>query len=149
MSAGRVLALQRVLTSPDALRALLPKPLRRAPLLALALGRAGVARTMRKYGSHARARDEHERELCEVLDILRADLAASPSTEQPKTLLSEFSFADIAMAQVIAVLEVPTIGLRMASASRAAFADPELASRYRDLVVWRDALYARYRTSNS
>jgi glutathione S-transferase len=145
MAAARALALPRLLRSGDALADLVPKPLRKLRRLAAMLAGASVRRTQRKYGGHLGAADEYERVLCEVLDTLREDLARSESREQPKTLLSELSYADIAMAQVVSCVRPPGEGVRIGRAMRAAFSDAKLSERYADLVSWRDALYARYR----
>lgn len=149
LAAGRALALARMLTSPAALREVLPSPLRRAGVLSVAFGRAAIRRTYRKYEGHLSPAERHEQVLSEVLETLRADLASSPSSGTPKTLLAELSYADVAMAQVVACLRPPSLGLRLGRAMRSAFEHPRLAERYLDLVAWRDALYARYRSSAS
>ena len=79
------------------------------------------------------------------IDQLRAALRESPSRENPRTLLADLSYADIAMAQVVASVRFPSAGLRLGSAGRAAFESPRLAELYPDLIGWRDALYAHYR----
>jgi len=145
LAAGRVLALRRALASRDALLEAVPKPLRHAPELGVAIGRAALQRTLRKYRASQRTSQQHEQVLVEVLDTLRADLAASPSQSEPRTLLERFSYADIAMAQVLAFVRPPSTGLKVGAALRKAWEDPVLVERYADLVAWRDALYTRYR----
>jgi glutathione S-transferase len=52
------------------------------------------------------------------------------------------------MAQALVFVAPPTTGhVKLAPANRAAFADADLAAEFADLVAWRDALYARYRTA--
>ena len=80
-----------------------------------------------------------------MLDTLRRDLAASPSEAEPRTLLERFSYADVTMAQVLAFVRPPSMGIKAGPAVRKAWADPLLAERYADLIAWRDALYTRYR----
>ena len=146
LSAGRALALARMLEDPEALREQVPKALSGVlGPLGQVVASLGVKRTLRKYEGHRADGGEHERVLCEVLDTLRADLQKSKN--EPRTLLSALSFADIAMAQVLAFVRPPQSGLRIRPGSRRAFTHPALAERYADLLAWRDALYERYRAA--
>lgn len=141
LAAGRAVSLRRVLKDPEAVRELVPRRLRKLPLAGW-LGSFGVKRTMRKYGATRAEADVFQAELEGVLDELRAALARAPSR---RTLLAGFSFADVAMAQVLAYVTPPATGLRLGTASRRCYGDPALAERYADLVRWRDELYAAYR----
>jgi glutathione S-transferase len=147
-SASRAVALQRMLEHPEALLEMLPKPLRRSRRLGILVAREGLKRTLRKYGALSDSLEHHEQQLAQVLDRLRADLAASPSTTEPRTLLSSFSYADIAMAQVLATVQPPAQGLRVGAATRRVLERSPLVARYQDLLAWRDALYATYRKSD-
>ncbi|HEX8791774.1 MAG TPA: glutathione S-transferase [Polyangiaceae bacterium] len=145
LAAGRGLSLARMLEDEEALGEMVPRALRKR------LGRAstriaamGIRRTLRKYGAAAKDRASLERELASVLDELRAVLARAPEGK-PKTLLGRFTFADVAMAQVLAFVDPPPFGLRIAPASRRAFTDPGMRERYADLLAWRDALYEAHR----
>jgi glutathione S-transferase len=140
LAAGRAVSLRRVLQDPDAVRELVPRSLRKLPG-AMWLGRWGVRRTLRKYGGYQADGETHQAILVGVLDELRTALSGR------RTLLAAFSFADVAMAQVIAYVVPPRTGLRLAEASRKAFGDPGLAARYADLVAWRNSLYETYRGS--
>jgi glutathione S-transferase len=144
LGAGRALSLVRMLEDDKALSEMLPRPLRR-PLgrLGSSLGAFGVRRTLRKYGANGADREKSEATLVRVLEELRDTLATRSGT--PKTLLGQFTFADIAMAQVLAFVDPPSFGLRVGRASRASFTDPALRDRYADLLAWRDALYDAYR----
>jgi glutathione S-transferase len=144
LAAGRTLSLPRMLESDEALREMVPKPLRK-PLgpLASRMGAFGVRRTLRKYGGSALDQAKREAAFVAVLDELREALATA--TGSPKTLLGQFTFADIAMAQVLAFVEPPAFGLRIGRASRASFTDAALRERYADLIAWRDALYDAHR----
>ena len=145
MSAGRALALIRVLADREALIELAPRPLRKLRVLAAGLGRFGVRRTLAKYGGSEAARAEHEAALTEALDEVREAIVRAPGEGAGRPLLGVFTFADIAVAQAAAFISPPTTGLRLGAASRRAFTDPERATRYADVIAWRDALYARYR----
>lgn len=143
LAAGRARSLERVLERPGALREMLPKKL--APALGrlgLAIAAAGVRRTLRKYGATRADRDGHRAELEAVLDELRAALADGNGHLVPE---HGFTFADIAMAQVLGFVSPPARGLRIGKNNREAFHDPDLAPRYGDLIAWRDALYEAHR----
>ena len=135
-----------MLKDKEALAEMVPKALRK-PLggLAVRVGAMGVRRTLRKYGAAATDSAAFERELLEVLDELRAALARPEASGAPKTLLGSFTFADVAMAQVLAFVEPPKHGLRIGRASRRSFTDMVMRDRYADLVAWRDALYEAHR----
>ena len=72
------------------------------------------------------------------------DVAVTPDGT-PRTLLGRFTFADVAMAQVLAFVEPPLFGLRIGRASRRSFTDPGMRERYADLLAWRDAVYGAHR----
>lgn len=145
LDAGRALSLARTLKNRDALVELVPKNLR-GPLggMAAGVGAFGVKRTLRKYGATRAALDKHREVLVGVLDELRAALTKQSGTE-PKTLLGQFTFADIAMSQVLAFVEPPRFGLRLGAANRSSFRDDALSAAYSDVVSWRDALYEAFR----
>ena len=52
-----------------------------------------------------------------TLEEIRATLAAAPAGE-PRTLFGSFTFADIAVAQVLVSVEPPASGLKLRPASR-------------------------------
>lgn len=143
LNAGRALALMRVISDDDALLEMVPRPLRRARPAAIAIGRAAIGRTLRKYGGQRAAAAIHARALCDVLDELRAALAVAAG--DPPALLGRFSFADVAIAQALAFVQPPAFGLRLGRASRRSFHDPALSARYADLIMWRDAVYEAHR----
>lgn len=146
LAAGRALSLVRVLADREALAELVPPKVRAAlGPLAPSMGAFGVRRTFRKYGGHVAAADAHRAAFVEALDQLAASLGDDPAGRGPRTLLGAFSFADVAMAQALAFVDPPA-ALRMGPGTRRTFRDPELAERYRDLLAWRDALYATFRT---
>ncbi|WP_437610117.1 glutathione S-transferase N-terminal domain-containing protein [Sorangium sp. So ce834] len=148
LAAGRARALSRMLADDEALAEMAPGPIRRAhAALAARLGGLGVRRTLRKYGGHEDGAEAHLRTQVAALDELRATLARSvPSGDGPRTLLGRFTFADIAMSQVL-VNVAPPAELKLGAASRRSFSDPELRDRYADLIAWRDELYRVFRTS--
>lgn len=122
---------------------MVPKSVRWMPGSKL-LVRAGIRRTLRKYRGLEDA-DAARAALANVLDEVRAALARAPVTSGVKTLLGRFSFADVAIAQVLAFVEPPAFGLRLGNATRRSFSDDVLRKRYADLIAWRDALYETYR----
>ncbi|WP_437548731.1 glutathione S-transferase N-terminal domain-containing protein [Sorangium sp. So ce367] len=148
LSAGRARALTRMLADDEALAEMAPRPIRRALRpLASRLGALGVARTLRKYEGDKTDGEAHRQTQVAVLEEIRETLArAAPSGDAPRTLLGRFTFADIAMSQVL-VNVAPPAQLKLGAASRRCFSDPELRDRYDDLVAWRDELYRAYRTS--
>ena len=144
LAAGRAVSLTRVLGMPDAIDELSPPWVRKLGGVGRAVTRAGVARTRRKYGGSAQTDAQHQADLEAVLDELRAALKGR------STILDTFSFADIAMAQVLCFVAAPDRRyVKLGKANAAAFGDPELARRYADLVAWRDALYARFREATA
>jgi glutathione S-transferase len=144
LEAGRALSLECTLKDDDALAELLPRGLRRrlrgfGPRAAA----LGVRRTLRKYAARERSLDAHRDTTRAALGKLRA--ALERSTTSPKTLLGEFTFADIAASQMLAFITPPTFGLKLGKANRRSFTDPEFAREYADLIAWRDALYDAHR----
>lgn len=146
LSAGRSLALRRVLGDPEALRELVPPYLRKLGGVALAIARSGVKRTLAKYGA-ASHRNEDQREVLRgALLSLRSALGKSVSSS-PRTLLPSFSFADITASQALSFVVPPThAAYRIGSASRRSFEDPDFMTEFADLVTWRDDLYSALRT---
>lgn len=144
LAAGRAPALARLLGHEPGLRDMVPKGVRKLGPVATQLAALGVRRTLRKYASTVDG--DATRELVAVLDRLRRDLAASTArTNGVAHLLPAFSYADIAMAQVLAFVEPPRSHLRLTDATRTSFRDGELAARYADLLEWRDGLYRELR----
>ncbi len=147
LSAGRALALMRMLEDREALAEQVPAGALRVlgSRMSAAVARAGVERTLRKYAASDISAADHHAMLSSVLVSLRADLARSRSAE-PKTLLGHFSYADIVMSQVLCFVEPPqTPHVRLAPGSRRCFTDMALRAQFGDLIAWRNALYARYR----
>lgn len=145
LAAGRALSLLRLLDDRDGVVEMVPRKLRGVPGTKI-VARAGLRRTLRKYGSELDRRVA-QAALAEVLEELRAALAAAPPPREGdvETLLGTFTFADVAMSQVLAFVEPPAFGLKLGQATRKSFIDDELRTRFADLVTWRDQLYAKYR----
>jgi glutathione S-transferase len=144
LAAGRALSLLRLLDDQKGIDEMVPRNLRRLPG-SRALARFGVQRTLRKYGAE-RDRQVAQDQLAAVLEELRAAIAAAPAAGgSVRTLLGTFTFADVAMAQVLAFVEPPAFGLKIGEATRRSFVDDELRARFADVVAWRDALYAAHR----
>jgi glutathione S-transferase len=147
LEAGRALSLYRTLADREALAEMVPRRVRQAVgPLAAPIGAFGIRRTLRKYGSDHGDVAALERQLTDVLDVLRSALANAPGGGAlVKTILGRFTFADIAMAQVLAFVTPPAFGLRVGTANRRSFTDAKFSERYADLLRWRDALYDEYR----
>jgi glutathione S-transferase len=143
LAAGRGLSLRRVAGDREALREMVPRKVRGliGPL-APAVGGFGIWRTLRKYGAAGIDAAGHAAALAGVLDELRAAIGGRAGAA---TLCGGFTFADVAMAQVLAFITPPAFGLRLGAASRRGFTDPDLAARYADLLAWRDAIYDAHR----
>ncbi len=151
LRAGRVRALDRALADGEALLDFVPRPLRRLGPIARFIAAFGVRRTLRKY---ARAADgDPLTSLRAALGVLRGALAAAPSSGSgPKTLLGAFSYADIAATQALVFVAPPAPGghgLRIGSASRRAFHDPDVADEVAEVAAWRDQIYAAWRATPS
>jgi glutathione S-transferase len=145
LAAGRALSLRRMLADDASLQEMLPRPMRRLGPLATRIGAMAITRTLRKYEGDRDDREGNRRTLVGALEEMRATLAKAPRGEGPQTLLGQLTFADIAMAQVLVSVEPPSSGLKLGSATRRMFVDPELGAPWADLVAWRDALYAAFR----
>jgi glutathione S-transferase len=149
LSAGRNLTLRRMLGDDLALSEMVPRSMRKAiGGLGVRIARAGIARTIRKYGASGRGPADDRRTLVEVFDELRATLAKTSASagNEPRTLLGTLTFADLAVAQAVINARPPTSGLRMGEGSRRCFAEPGLSEQYADLVAWRDDLYQAFRS---
>lgn len=143
LAAGRALSLMRLLEDRDGIVEMVPRKLRKVPGTR-SIARSGVRRTLRKYRGETDRALAHDA-LATVLEELRAALAAAPAASGVKTLLGTFTFADVAMTQVLAFIEPPSFGLKLGEATRRSFIDDELRARFADLVTWRDDIYAAYR----
>jgi glutathione S-transferase len=149
LAAGRALSLERILEDDAALSEMVPGAVRRAlGSIAPRLGAFGVRRTLRKYGGHRAESEQHRRTFLGVLDEIRAALGTERAVASGAvaTLLGRFSFADVAVAQVIVFVAPPPSGLKLGRNVARVFSDSSLREPYADLVRWRDALYGAYRT---
>jgi len=137
LRAGRALFFARFLDDPEAqldqVPAIVPGALR--PMLRPVV-RSAVAYLRAKHGATtegARAK------LDETLGRLRGALAGGH-------LLGDFSYADVAMAVVCQfVRPVDDRWIRLSSATRRCWTEGSLAEKHRDVIAWRDELYARHR----
>ncbi len=147
LDAGRALALRRMLADEEALSEQVPKPLRGAlGKTGIEIARKGVVRTLHKYGGDRASDVEHETVLRRVLDALGAALEETGTALTSATLLGAFSYADIAMAQVLAYVEPPSTGaFRIGRGSRRVYMTPGLKESYGHLLAWREGLYATHR----
>jgi glutathione S-transferase len=143
MEAARALSMVRMARDPAMQRENLP-PSVPAPLrsVLLPIARLGGAYISRKYRVGSRDPNEDRATLRRGLDQLQGELRGRD------TLLSDFTFADIAVAVALTMVrpvEHPVIPL--GPGMRAAFTEPGLAEEFGDLLVWRDKLYAERRST--
>lgn len=140
-NSGRALVVSAMLASDAALDEGLPEAvpalLRAAsrPVTRFATGWFG-----RKYGLESKDLARCEAEVREGLLGLREGLAGRPY------LLDGFTYADVVMAGTLQGVEpVQSEHFPLRPATRAAWTRPALAREFRDLLAWRDALYAKHR----
>lgn len=148
---ARAIGLVRILHHDTWALSLVPKHLR--PLLgplALPIAKNGIKRTLAKYDSLSVPLDEQRAHLADLLEEIRAALGEGDDVEQARTLLPTFSYADIAVAQVLQMIEPKNLGgFRISREGQEGYRDPELAERFADLSAWRDALYRDHRPPTS
>lgn len=140
MSTGRALVMSAMLESPRALDESLPHAI---PLflriLMRPISRFGAQWFSRKYDLSLEARPAHEAKLRGTLDKLRAALRGD-------YLLGTFTYADIVMAVLLqAVKPVGNKYIKLGPATEKVWTIPEIAEKYKDLLAWRDELYAKHR----
>lgn len=73
-----------------------------------------------------------------ILDDVRSTLGGRPY------LLADFSFADIALAAALHAVR-PRDASPVGPATRTAWTEEAIAGEFNDLLMWRDALYAKHR----
>jgi glutathione S-transferase len=134
LAAGRGRAMVRAAASLDAAYESLPKTVSKLPLLGPLIARGGLVWFNRKYAILERDLPHNEVVIRSELERLRAALAGGR-----EHLLGAFSYADVAMAMALQLLE-PLPETPMGPAMRAAATEPELCEQYSDLLRWRDAL---------
>ena len=131
---GRVLA--RTIADREAQRESLPRAL---PDLLAPMAATGAAFLARKYG----ARDEGavgDAKMRRLLEEVRAALG------ERETLLSSFSYADIALAASLQILSpVADRHWRLGPATRRVWGNAALSVDFGDLLRWRDTVYDRHR----
>ncbi|AKI99353.1 glutathione S-transferase [Archangium gephyra] len=142
MEAARALSISRMARDEAMQLENLPPsvPARLRPAL-LPLARLGTTFMTRKYRLDTRDPEQDRANIRRGLERLRTELRGRD------TLLSEFTFADIAVAvslTMVRPVEHPIIPL--GPAMRAAFTEPALAEEFGDLLAWRDKLYAERRS---
>jgi glutathione S-transferase len=145
MSAGRALTIASLLANDAALEEMLPPA---TPRLARRLLRPVARRTTRWFVS------KYNLDLAgtaQAQGVLRESLAALRSTlVRSDYVLGSFSYADIiAASQLQGVVPVADQYLRLGSATRTAWTQPDLAAAFSDLVAWRDRLYQRHRRAGA
>lgn len=140
LQAGRVRTIERVRGSAEAVREYLPAPAARLRKVGAMLGCRGARLLTRRLPPSLREESP--------LEVLRGDLDRLREGIQDRTYLvaDRFSFADIAAACALQFVEpAGERWFRLGDASRPLWRDPELVDDYRDLLDWRDQIYALHR----
>jgi glutathione S-transferase len=141
LAAGRALALERMLEDDAALLEMVPRGMRKFPAIGRRVGKLGITRTLKKYGSRGDLDARRDAFRAELNELRRAREGAG----NRNTLLDAFSFADIAASQALTFVDPPKSGLKIGDASRRSFRDETLAAEFADLLAWRDELYRAHR----
>lgn len=142
MIIARKFVVARTAESEDVLRASLPKALRGVPG-ALASARMGTAFFRRKYALDAM--EPSKEPIVRFLDRLRQALKSSPHV-----LGEAFTFADVIAATTLqCVRPAKAEHWAIEEGLRPAWTDDELASKYEDLLRWRDEVFSQSRRAAS
>lgn len=137
--AGRTLVFARMprhrAAQREALPGFLPSPVRRllAPTAVL-----GIRFLASKYDVPREAESDVHKRLAHALEEVRAALAGRTY------LLGSFSFADVAIAASLRVVR-PEDRASIGAGTRELWTNRSLAQDFEDLLMWRDALYAKHR----
>ncbi|MCL2778597.1 MAG: glutathione S-transferase N-terminal domain-containing protein [Polyangiaceae bacterium] len=139
LCAGRAWVLSHLLKNRaaqrEALPSLLPGPIRTL----LAPTAMAVAFFLRvKHAVPPDVQGQIDRELIPALEDVRKALTGKVY------LLGSFSFADIAIASALASVR-PTDRAPIGPATRAIWTNERVAESFEDLLMWRDAIYAKHR----
>ncbi len=135
--AGRILATRNTLDSPAALDEVTPPWLRPLGGVARAIAAKSAAGILQKYDPDATPSDACVERMEHALEEATARLGGRP------TFGTAFSWSDIAVATALSFVE-PHGSRPLGPASRAAWTQPALASRFAPLLAWRDSLYAEH-----
>ncbi|HSA59422.1 MAG TPA: glutathione S-transferase N-terminal domain-containing protein [bacterium] len=123
----------------EALPRFVPRSLRRRLRWMAPIGARYIAR---EFGVWRKTAAGYEEDYREVLESLRRKLKDSGGAY----LLGRFSFADIAAAMAMQGVDpVDHPSLPMGPATRRIWRHPRLSEDYKDLIAWRDGIFARHR----
>ena len=134
LAAGRARSMVRASKSLDAAYETLPPAVGKLPLLGPVIARGGLVWFNRKYAIVERDLDQHEAAIRVELERLRSALRNAGGAY----LLGAFSYADVAMAIALQLLEPLPATPGLGPAMRQAATEPALREEYRDLLRWRD-----------
>jgi glutathione S-transferase len=140
-AAGRGLYIRALTSDPTAVEEMAPKAI--PATLRGGAARMGMALFKRKHDLARRSMAGDEAAIASALDALRAALRGD-------YVLGRFTLADLAMALTLQhVFPVSDAYIHLTDAERRCAEHNELAHRYRDIVAWRDMIYARHRRPNA
>jgi len=142
LSAGRALALSRLAQNRKAKFEQLPFDVP-APLQPLFMPL--IENRLKAFGNRYKFSFNHpQRYRADLDDVLEG--LSRVLNDKGNYVLGEFTFADIAMAQVLQfVSPVSNRYIAVPEGLKACMQDPELAEKYSDLIAWRDNLYQKHR----
>ena len=141
LGAGRGLVVARTARNEqakaEALPSFVPSPLRPAMT---GVASMGIAFFRWKYSLDAEGEEQRRAAIAGELRALRAALRGRPH------LLDGFTYADIAMSVVLQLVQPASDQYwSLRPGTREAWRDPALEVDFRDLVEWRDQLFAKHR----
>jgi glutathione S-transferase len=141
LNVARAYSMPRMLSSSAAQAEALPKalPLWLRKLLA-PTAKSGMGFIVKKYGVPTNSEEAIEKTVVPAYEKLREALGGRPY------LLGDFTYADIATGVMLVLLgPVADRHLPMGPGTREVWTHAGLASRFPDLLAWRDGLYDKHR----
>jgi glutathione S-transferase len=141
LAAGRALVTERVLQDPAAKREALPKMPDAAKALMTPIADLGAGFLRRKYKFGARVEAERR-----TSDQVFQELQTALEESGDYLVGGQFSYADICMATALQMVRPVTDEyIRLGPATRLAWTDDLLASKFPTLLAWRDGIYQKHR----
>jgi glutathione S-transferase len=138
-AAGRARAMDRLIASPEALAEQVPAPLSALGGAMRPVARLGAEFVASKHRTRAMTRAESEAQMVSALEALASAI------ERGAPLVGErFGYADVACATSLDFV-LPRSSAPMGPATREAFTESTLATRYAKVLAWRDEVYERHR----
>lgn len=138
LSAARARMMQRLLSNPAALVEATPGPLKMFGPVAFATTKLASRFVQKKHVKEGTGMAEHEATMVSILETLAKAIAKGDH------LAVDFSFADIAMASMLAFLD-PRPETPVGPEWRELLREPQLAAAFPQVLSWRDRMYEAHR----